>query len=173
MILRNIMGMAVARPGKAMSDGDWINDTRLEKLTVDLDQTEPHLRLFELRGGTKWSVVPSSVSYIEETIFSMKHNMPFKPKFLCFFYTVDTPVGFGANIGAYTQNHAYMLYNAFGIGEEGLYAYVDETHFYIKHFFETFGFGGASFTAYGSDYLFRIKFEILNQPAFYFGDKGY
>lgn len=166
-------GIAVAAPNKSMKDGRWINDTRKVKWSVDLSRDPKHVRIFEQRGGTRFILDAAGNHYLEETIFAMKHHMPFPPKFLCYFVTVDTPTGFGSQIGSYTQNHAFMLTNAIGLGEEGLYAQVDDEYFYIKHFAETFAFGSGNTTFYGDQYLFRVRLEILNQPAFYLGDKGY
>lgn len=173
MTFRNDFGIAFAAPDRGMSDGNWKYDSRKKKWTVDVKQIEPHLRVFELRGGTKFMLNAAASQYTEETIFQMEHKMPFPPKFLCFFYTVDAPAGFSASIGGYNQNHAFMLTNAPGLGEEGLYAHVDDTYFEIRHFAETFSLGAGTTTFHGSDYLFRVRFELLNHRAFYLGDKGY
>lgn len=173
---RGDFGIAVASPHKEMKNGRWLNDTRKTKWAVDIDRNPSHLQIIDnLGGGTKWVLASDAAYYIEETLFVMKHNMPFPPQFLCYFYTKNSPAGYSANIGRYTQNKAFMLFNAIGLGEEGLYAQVDDEYFYIKHFAETFAFGaaGSNTNFFGDDYTFRVRFALLNQPAFFTGDKGY
>lgn len=170
---RNDFGIATAADRQSMSDGRWQNDTRKTKWTVDLDQDPPHLQIIEtLPGGTRWTANKSEQVLLEETLFAMKHGMPFPPAFLCFFYTKDAPADYAFTIGQYQQNRATMLTNAIGIGEEGLYAKVDKTYFYIKHFVETFASGtNANHTFSGDLFKFRVRFELLNQPAYYTGTR--
>ena len=163
--------MAVAAPNKSMQDGRWQNDSRKQKWTIDVDRDPPPLDVIERPGGTKFVMDTGAVDYKEEIIFSIKHKMPFPPAFLCYFYTIDGP--HAVLIGRYTQNRAFMTYNAFSIGEEGMFAEVDEEYFYIKHFAETFGFGSGNHTFYGDDFTYRIRYELLNQKALYLGGKGY
>lgn len=171
---RGTYGIAVSNGTKDMHEHDWLNDSSKRKWTVDLDRDPKHVQILDdFPGGTKWTVPASTtVSYVE-TLFAMKHGMPFPPKFLCYFYTKDAPSGLSVNIGQYTMNHAFMLTNAVGVGEEGLYCEVDDTYFYIKHFVDAATSSGGGFTFYGSDYKFRIRFELLNQRAYYLGNKGY
>lgn len=173
MSFRNDFGVAFANDDKDMREHSWKYDSRKPKWTVDVKAVPPHLDVFELNGGTKYTRNSAGSSYIEETLFQIEHKMPWPPQFLAFFYTLDTPTGLGSLIGTYTQDHAFMLTNTPATGEEGLYAQVDDTYFYIKHFVETFGLGVGNNTFYGSDYLFRFRYELLNQRAFYLGDKGY
>ena len=171
---RGTFGIAVANGTKGMSEHDWLNDTSKVKWTIDLDRDPPHVQILDnFPGGTKWTLDSTQNNSLVETLFAIKHGMPFKPKFLCYFYTKNAPSGFSGSIGQYTLNHAWMLTNAISIGEEGLYAEVDDTYFYIKHFVDTFAFGTGTNTFYGSDYKFRVRFMILNQPAYYTGGKGY
>lgn len=175
MTNRPEFGMAVSNGNRDMNEHDWLNDTSRVKWTVDLDRDPKHVQILDnFPGGTKWTGQPGVNQSYVETLFAMKHGMPFAPKFLAYFYTKDAPSGFSGIIGQYTLNQAYMLINSVGLGTEGLYAEVDDTYFYIKHFVDSAIFGGGSaFTFYGSDYKFRIRFELLNQKAFYKGGKGY
>lgn len=170
---RSNFGIATAQDRKSMQDGRWQNDTRKTKWTVDLDQDPPHLQIIEtLPGGTKITANTGESTLFEETLFVMKHGMPFPPAFLCYFYTKDAPSGYSTFIGQYEQNRATMLTNSIGIGQEGLWAEVDDTYFYIKHFVETFAFGaGADHVFFGDDYKFRVRFELLNQKAHYTGTR--
>jgi len=170
-------GIAVAEGSKDMREHDWINDTRKSKLAIDIDARPSHLQVLDnLPGGTKLTLPVDAVYSFVETLFVMEHHMPFAPEMLCYFYTKDAPAALAAaTIGMYTQNHAFMLTNAVGIGEEGLYSEVDDKYFYIKHFIDVPGIGtaGNTNTFYGSDFKFRVRFELLNVPALYKGGKGY
>lgn len=170
---RGDFGIATAADRQSMRDGRWQNDTRKTKWTVDVEHTPPHLQIIEsLPGGSRITAPTGAVTSFEETLFVMKHGMPFPPAFLCFFYTKDVPPDFSANIGQYQQNRGTMLTNAAGIGEEGVYAMVDDEYFYIKHFVETFGFGvSGDYTFFGNLYDFRVRFELLNHKAHYTGSK--
>lgn len=170
-------GQAVAAPNKSMQDGDWINDTRKPKWTVSLDEKEPHLKLLDdFSGGTiKTYLTADSGTEFRETLYEIRHKMPWPPKFLCYFYTIDAPTGYSGNIGRYALNTAYMMYNEFPYGTEGLYAEVDETFFRIVHFISVGAIPSSpgTKTYYGSGYKFRVKYEILNQKALFLGGQGF
>lgn len=161
------VGMAVAAPSKSMQDGGWVNDTRKKKWSVDTTRDPKHIDVLDnFPGGTKFTFPANTAGVSEEILLAIKHEMPFPPQFLCYFYTKDAPAGWSKTIGNYTQGHGLMMYNAFTLGEETIYAEVDEEYFYIKHRFESFGFNSATATAFGGDYKFRIRYELLNIPAF-------
>jgi hypothetical protein len=165
-------GIGIAQPNRDMRDGKWLNDSRLPKLLIDLDKDPPHVDVIEtLAGGTKWFVGAGQVKQYEETLFEIEHKLPFKPTFYCYFYTKDVPSGFSASIGQYTFQHAFMLSNAIGLGEEGLYAGVTDTTFYIKHFLNANPLSDTTF--YGSDFKYRIRFELINREALYTGTQNY
>lgn len=170
-------GMAVAEDNKSMQDHEWRNDSRKTKWAVDLDRKPSHVQILDnLPGGTKWTLGVDSGTKLVETLFVMEHKMPFPPKFLCYFYTKDAPAALAAGVlGMYTQNRAFMMTNSVGIGEEGCYCEVDDKYFYIKHFVDasSVGTAGNTQTFYGSDFKFRVRFELLNQRAYYKGGKGY
>ncbi len=164
-------GLAIARDGKNMGDGAWKFDSRKKKWTVDVNADPKHVRLFEMNGGTKFVLDAAMTLYTDEILLRVEHKMPWPPKFLCYFYYIDAPLGFADSIGYYGFNNAFMLSNNISAGGEGLWAEVDATYFYIKHYAETYGAGAGNTTFYGSDYNFRIKFELLNQKAIFLGRK--
>ena len=158
-------GIAIAQEDHGMEDGRWKFDSRRKKVTVDVHTTPKHLDVFNnFSGGTKWAMSPNTV--YEEELFKIEHEMPWPPKFLCYFYILDTPVGFAALIGQYDINRTFQLVNAFPNGTERLYAKVDEKYFYIMHRADN---GANSLTAYGSDYKYRVRYEIMNQKALFTG----
>lgn len=164
-------GLAIAAGGKNMQSGEWKFDSRKKKWTVDLQANPSHVKLFEMNGGTKFVLNAGLTQSSEEVLFQMEHKMPWPPKFLCYFFYIDAPLGFADSIGYYSFSNASMLINNPGAGGEGLYAQVDNENFYIRHYAETYGIGSGNTTFYGSDYKFRVKFELLNQKAMFLGQK--
>lgn len=159
-------GIGIAADRQSMQDGNWKNDTRKVKLTVSIGKTPAHLQVLDsFSGGSKWVTDLAQVVALEETLFQIEHKLPFKPKFLCYFKCTDSPAPFNMNIGQYQQNIATMLTNSFPIGNEWLEAGSDEKYFFIKHKMSQSGAGIGSNTYYGSDYKFRVRFEILNIKA--------
>lgn len=160
-------GIAIAQDDKDMSEGRWRFDSRRPKVTVDIKADPKHLDLLNnFSGGTKWSLAVNQT--IEEVLFRIEHKMPFKPKFLCYFYVLNTPVGLAGLIGQYDINRSYMLVNAFPQGSEQIYAKVDSKYFYIIHRADN---GTPARTAYGSDFQYRIRYEIMNQRALFDGSQ--
>lgn len=166
-------GIAFSRDDKSMQDKDWKYDSRKPKWTVDPKADPPHLDLFEMDGGTKYTPPLDTPFVVEEVLFEIEHHMPFPPLFFCYFYVIAS--GGLMPVGCFTLNRVIM-YESFAAGTEMLYAKVDDTHFRIIHlvdaYVDSFVFPGG-FTFTGSDYLFRIRYELINKPAFYLGDKGY
>jgi hypothetical protein len=161
------IGLKIAGDSRSMRN-ETIYDSQRSKLTVDPDATPAHFDLLEpFGGGTKWSVADTDVRLYEEVLLQIKHNLPFKPMFLAYFYPVTTPVGGTAASRQYSVNKQLMLFNAISLGQEEIYADADETYFYIKHQAQRFNFGGPNpYVFYGSDYQFRIRYFIFNQPSF-------
>lgn len=157
------MGIAIAEENKSMRDGEWQWDSRKVKLTVDTQQDPPHLKIIEMDGGTKWAMTAGQDR--EEILYEIEHKMPFKPKFLAYFYYLDVPTGFSLAIGKYDNQQADIVVNAFGYGTEYLIAEVTDKFFRIKHT----AHADTTLTAHGSDFKFRIKYEIMNVKALYTG----
>ncbi len=162
---RGTYGMAAAKRGHDMSEGDWLNDTSKVKWSADLERDPKHVLIMEnFRGGTKWTIPANTPTRYIETLYAIRHGMPFPPKFLCYFYARDAPSAQVGAVGQYMIGYAYMLTNAFPMGEEGIFCEVDDEWFYIKHYVETVA-GNSANTFYGSDYNFRVRYMLLNQPA--------
>ena len=161
------VGLIIASEAGSM-ERDQIYDSRKPKLTLDPKPNPPHFDVLQnFSAGSKWTM-PDAAGVNEEVLFKVKHGLPFKPMYAAFFYPTSVPAARKSNSPSqYSINLALMLYNAFGLGEESLYADADETYFYIKHKAERFGGGdGTSYTFYGSDFQYRIRYMIFNQPSF-------
>lgn len=164
---RTNVGLKIAGESRSMRN-ETIYDSQRSKLTVDPDASPAHFDLLEpVSGGSKWSVADTDERLYEEVLVQIKHNLPFKPMFLAYFYPTSAPIGSVANTRQYSVNMALMLFNAISLGEEWLEADADETYFYIKHKAQRFNFGGPNpYVFYGSDFQFRIRYFIFNQPSF-------
>ena len=143
-------------------------DSRKYKYAVDTNAGEPHFQLLEdFSGGTKF-VLPQEVIETEEVLLRVRHNMPFKPHYVCWIAQTVLPTELSSGYAKqFSLNRSFMLYNAIGLGEEELYTDIDETYFYIKHKAQRFGFGDpGNHTFYGSDYKFQIRFMIFGIPSY-------
>lgn len=158
-------GIAFAQQNRSMQDRNWQYDTNRPKLTVD--PREGFLAVFEQLGGTEWSLAPGDSKV--EILFQLQHNMPWPPEFLCYFYIEDAPSDHASSVNRYSSDMAFMATDSV-ILQEAIAASVDDDYFYIKHFasIPSFSLGGDQ-TAYGSQYKFRIRYEIMDHPAVYTG----
>lgn len=168
---RSNVGLRIAGDSRSMRN-ETIYDSQRSKLTVDPDAVPAHFDLLEpVSGGSKWSVADTDERLYEEVLVQIKHNLPFKPMYQAYFYPVTVPSGAPAASRQYSMNMQLMLFNAIALGEEWVEADADETYFYIKHKAQRFNFGGPNpYVFYGSDFQFRIRYFIFNQPAFLIDD---
>lgn len=157
-------GLIIANTGSDISH-DRIYDSRLKKLTVDPEPREKHFDVIELSGGTKWTISNSDTTIHEETLLRIKHNFPFEPQYVAYFLPIVNPYG-GLFLTSYSINQALMVFNAVGVGAEWLEASADTQYFYIKHKAQRDGLGSGNYTFYGSDFTFRIRYFIFNQPGY-------
>lgn len=163
---RNSYGLVIAGEDGSI-EKNQLYDSRKSKLTIDSKPNPPHFDVLEnFSGGTKWTLPNVEVSK-EETLFRLEHNFPFTPMFVCFFFPTSVPVDVTSGRNQYSINLSLMLFNRITLGEERILAKVDDTYFYIKHTAERYGFGDpGDHTFYGSDYQYRIRYMIFNQPTF-------
>lgn len=160
-------GVAFAADNRTMQDNDWAYRSDKPKLTVDGNANPPHLKPFELAGGTQFSIVHGDLK--QETLMQFEHHLPWPPMFLCYFFTENVPSAFAANIGQYLLNQAQMRYNG-DTWFEWLQASVDAKYFYIKHYVQyNGGTDVGAQTSYGSQYQFRVRLEIIARKATFTG----
>lgn len=169
---RSDYGMAFASPNKSMASGDWINDTRKKKWSVDLDAKPPRIFILDdFEGGTVITRAPGTYNETyEETLFEQEHGFDFAPDFKAYFYVLDGGSGFGFAIGGYAPQKIYTLINSVPLGTELYWAEVDETYFRIRRQVNIGTVTGSSdYTYPGSSFVFRIRVMIMNHPAVYRG----
>lgn len=164
-------GLIIARDG---SDIEHENkyDSRLTKLTLDPDADPVHFDVITLSGGTKWTISPSDTTLHEEALFRVKHNLPFKPQFSAYFYTVGltSTLVSQALKGMYAINQSLMVFNAVSLGDEWVEADADNQYFYIYHRARATGYGTDPWTTEGSNFTYRIRYFIFNQPGYMYVD---
>lgn len=168
---RQRIGLIIAGDSNSLKN-DTVYSSQRPKLTVDPDAEPAHFDLLEdFSGGTKFSIADADTTIHEEVLLRIKHNLPFKPHIQAYFYPTTVPSGAPATARQYSMNMQLMLYNAIALGDEWVEAEADETYFYIMHRAVRFGFGGPDpYVFYGSDFKFRIRYFIFNQPSFLIDD---
>jgi hypothetical protein len=164
---RSRVGLIIAGDSNSLKN-DTVYSSQRSKLTVDPDAEPAHFDLLEnFSGGTKFSIADTDETVHEEILFQVRHNLPFKPQIQAYFYPTSVPSGAPAPQAQYSMNMQLMLYNAIALGDEWIEADADETYFYIKHKAQRFNFGGPNpYVFYGSDFQFRIRYFIFNQPSY-------
>lgn len=166
--MRDDYGLIIAGENGSLSRNQ-LYDSRKPKLTLDPKPNPPHFDVLEnFPAGTKWTM-PNVEATNEEILFQVKHGLPFTPMFAAFFYPTSMPAERRAANGSaqYSINLALMLFNAIDLGQERIWAEADEDYFYIKHSASRYGYGDATnYTFYGSDFQYRIRYMIFNQPTF-------
>lgn len=164
-------GLIIAADG---SDIDHENkyDSRRTKLTLDPDADPAHFDVININGGTKWTIPATDTTLYQETLVRIKHNLPFKPQFIAYFYVTDIKSALMSNSlhALYSINQVFMVFNAINLGEEWLEADADNQYFYIYHKANAFGYGSAPWVTEGSNYQFRIRYFIFNQPGYMYID---
>lgn len=164
-------GLIIAAEGSDI-DHETKYDSRRTKLTVDPDANPAHFALITLGGGTQWTIPATDTTLYQETLLRIKHNLPFKPQFEAYFLVselVSTLMSPDTK-GMYSINKALMAYNVFPLGEEWLEADADNQYFYIYHRARATGHGSSPWTTEGSNYKFRVRYFIFNQPGYTYVD---
>lgn len=164
--MRREYGLVIAGDDGSLSEKQ-LYDTRKPKLTLDPRPDPPHFDvLTDFGAGSKWTL-PNVETKMEETLFRVKHDLPFTPMFAAYFIPTTVPAAYYGRKNLYSLNKAMILYNAIALGEEMLYADADDTYFYIKHSAQRFAFGDATdYTFFGNDFKYRIRYMIFNRPSF-------
>ena len=131
-------------------------DTRRPRLQVAVDRNPKHLDLIISSPGTALDITPS-VSYVEETLFTLNHNLGYKPKVLVYFYFPNYAPFQGYAVGRY--------FYGFGVVDDQITYRVDEDKFYIIHTM-TDNIGGATQTSTAPDFgKVQIKYLIFSNPV--------
>lgn len=154
--------------GMILSDNDLNNsvpnyDTRKQKVTVDLNPSISHAAILHKDAGT---VLTSSTvgAQVVETLWTMQHNMPFKPRVEGFFTVTSIPNDrhCEAVVGTYQKTLLWITVNAIGYGTEKVEMKVDDFNISLVH---TAVCGGSGFVGCGNLLKYDFRYLITNQPA--------
>lgn len=148
-------GIIVTDSGGGVARGGILFDSRRPRLQVAIERTPPHMGVVTLRPRALTSNAGNGY-YAEETIFTIKHNLPYKPKVLVYFLAE-------ANFGYKSYNVGKFFY-ALGSLDDYLTADIDINNVTIKHILDDYmGIGYTSTNI--NDYIINMKYLILSVPV--------
>ena len=147
-------GLLIPGNDKDIDSRNLWYDSRNTRMNIALDRDPPHLQLLKIGGGTALScgLGPTTVT---ETLFTMEHHLPYKPRVLVYFYSdqISPP--------AYAVGTLY--YGAIGPIEDYVGYVVTDTTFSIVH--TLLSWGGLSYTSTAPSFKLQIKYMIFSIPV--------
>lgn len=142
-------GILVAR--KDVSD-EILYDSRKARLQIAIDRTPPHLGLENVSSTAIASDISNNY-FARETIFTMKHDLGYKPKALVYFYNPSD--------GSY---YVGRFYYGIGAAEDYLTYEVTEDTFRIVHNLDD-SFFQIGITSTANTFApIRVKFMLFSNP---------
>ena len=145
-------GIFIAKNKKSVGRGRNQYDSTKPHLMVSLIKNPPHLDGLIMPGGTALTL--AGIGSTEETLLTIKHNLPYTPELMIYFYVTSTE--------EYATGRFVFSGSSGGLADV-IYADVDDTNVKIKHSLETWYFGGA--TSNAPDFTLRIKYYILSNDS--------
>lgn len=135
-------------------------DSRNKKIHIQYDEDPKHLDIIDLTGGT---VYPNDGNLYTETLFQIKHGLPFIPNCFVYFFVKEAPDSgsFFQFIGQFTKN--YFLMSGTSPFGDFIYYTIDDTFFSIKHDYSN-GVGGGQES---DQFKFKIRYMLTSN------DRGY
>lgn len=160
-----IPGALFALDRHNLKESDPEYDTRRKKLHVQAKTDPKHLDIIHLTGGTAF---PGNGTIYTETLFQIKHELPFIPNCLVYFFIEDAPISDSAFqfIGQYVKNEFYMSGTSGGLTDI-IYYNIDDQYFYIKHQFATSPFNPDPQPSTANQFKFKIKYIITSNNRGY------
>ena len=103
---------------RPIDEGQFKYDSRKQKMQIDLADPAGHARIIEMDGGTIVTQAAGGTTNLTETLYTFKHNMPFRPQVLSYYYVRDVPGDrqSGVTIGSYASDTLPVIFNAVGYG---------------------------------------------------------
>jgi hypothetical protein len=156
-------GIFIAQDGKPIGRGNNRFDTTRPHLQANLLKTPAHMDIpANFIAGTAQAVLDGE-SDIED-ILTIKHNLPYTPEVLVYFYVVSydgSTVTYPA--GTYSAD-VLVMSGSLGTAADSLYAAVNSTDLIIRHQTESFGYPG-TYTSEAPKFLVRLKYYILSNNS--------
>ena len=147
-------GLIIPGDDRTIDDSNYWFDSRNTRMNIALDRDPPHLQLLNIGGGTALScgLAPTTVT---ETLFTMEHHLPYKPKVLVYLFSNEI------------TNPSYavgrLFYDVGGPIEDSVSYTVTDTAFSIVH--TLVSYGGAPYTSTAPSKKLQIKYMIFSIPV--------
>jgi len=158
------LGLRIATDGKPISSRQFQFDTEKEHLQVDLNHTP---KFADLLDTPKLTLYANGSVGKYETLLTIAHGLTFIPKCSAFFYIYDEPATMPDTrmLSQYAGDLALISGGA--AYSDIVYWTVDDTNFYIKHYFDDSGgwLSAVGQTAQTDQVKMRIKYFIYNNPG--------
>ena len=129
-------------------------DSRKPRPQIALGRDPKHLDIFTAK-GTAISIASAGPNSAQEVLFSMKHNLGYKPEVLVYYYNTSDKT---YSIGTYIIPDASFPIN------DVITKSVNSTTFSIVHNLDSSGFP-FDYTSTAPNYELRIKYMIFSNPA--------
>lgn len=144
-------GIFIAKNKKSVGRGRNQYDSTLPHLMVNLIKNPPHIDALIMSGGTALAL--TGVGSTEETLLEIKHNLPYTPEVMIYFYVTSTE--------EYSSGR-FVYSGSNGTVTDVVYADVDDTNVKIKHSLDAY-FG--AYTSTAPDFTLRVKYYILSNDS--------
>lgn len=152
-------GIIVALDGETLDSDPLAYDSRLGHLLVDLDPVMQHADVFDTSGGTApWTMTSNAPQSREETIWSIRHNLPYIPRVQAYMFIRDADPMNASLLGYYAS-----AFQTGGIGSkvEEIFFRVDKDYLSIKRTMSVPLITPAqSFTSSLQDWLLQVRYII-------------
>lgn len=157
-------GIFVANDGSPISRGSNKYESDRPHLQVNLLKNPVHMAVPPLfAGGTALSGGASTSQ--TETLNTIKHNLPYTPELLIYFYAYSYGGSTTApQAGGYYADY-YVYSGSLGTVTDILFAEVDSRNVYIKHRLDVSGLYPGTYTSDADDYQIRMKYFILSNDS--------
>lgn len=128
-------------------------DSRRSRLQVAMLKDPAHLNIFELSGITAIASTVGNGYYAQETLFSMKHGLGYRPKVFVYFYGL--------------ANNSYAVgtyFYGYGAADDYITYRVDDETLEILHIVDGYDF--TEYTSLAPDGgKIRMKYMICSNPV--------
>lgn len=162
--MRTHRGIFIAQDGKSVGRGSNRYESDRQHLQVSLIKDPVHMDVPPLfAGGTALSGGASTSQ--TETLKTIKHNLPYTPELLIYFYAYSYGGSTTApQAGGYYADY-YVYSGSLGTVTDILFAEVDSQNVYIKHKLDVGSSYVGTYTSDADDYQIRMKYFILSNDS--------
>ncbi len=162
--MRVSRGIFIAESGKSVGKGSDRYRSDRPHLMASLIKDPPHMDILTFDGGAGSTVAPGNLT--TETLTTIKHNLPYTPEVLVYFYAVSYG-GDPNHIKAGLYGADRIIYSgSAGTVTDMLYASVNETNLDIIHSIDVSAFfTPGSYVSDANQYIIRLKYYILSNDS--------